>query len=1271
MQLRLPLFLLMGFLFGCSNGSDSYSMLQPDDTPGLDEFGRVVVPGHVLEDSLDAQNPLAFHQVAVLYAQESREGDSGGAGYDEVWFEYLQSREVNFCVDADADSGQSLRVLNADDEQLLQVDSGSCARLQLTPGRYLKRVYLGNADSGLVFVHGSFKKGPTTAVVEAVQAGASAVSDTDSLSTLDIQLRRLVANAARANVSEMTVSTRSCVRCNLANIMVEDMDLDGIDLEAANLSSSTFSNVSMKGALLDGVSGQSATLDTVDLQFAALGGTDFSSATLTSVNFNGIDTSRSPRGSGYFVSAPDATGANRGDKGGYLMLAAVTEDGSITSKLWDGYKNRGWESGFAPLPSLPSPALSSPGVANNGTEGNLQAAYLAEDATLWSTSRVVGGGWSDWYPLGRPAGQQLLSGPLQSQAMRKPEGNVSGGWYLAVLAEDEAGANAPQVWLRTWYNCGGSWSVRVSDDTCVDYYQSPSDGVCVGAVDGMGAPFSAGSGSDVWCPLGAPSGGAASAPALAYLAPLDVVVTVVGADGKLYERGIGNNNSTGTNWREVAIPDQANFTIAAAPAAGYAGSESTVLLSLLAGDGSLWIGSRSVSTVYSWTKVIESGPAQVEVLYAPALANYGRSDRSYYSAVVRNTDLGDAGQLAGESYFFQNSSLSQACCEFWGYPGGSYVSVPPTSFANSTMEKVQMGFDLGNVNLSDAQILDSVFADASVFQVDFGGTDLSGSDFSGVDLSNAQLQGADLSDADLSDTTLDGLAFGQLMGASACGASEATRDDATVTCLDGTKFFGASMHGTDFAGADLRTAQFDKWPKIDTLADSNSGVVAAASCTELQPQPSITGGDPEFRLPSTIQRTSLRGAKFTPGQFLPIYWRSLDLTGAAISAAETAALSNINYDNIVMTAASITSTTGAAVDFSGSSFRSADLRMVNMDGHTLSSKISSSCFYNAQLDGASFKGAALDNAQLLSVSANTLTDKVLGAQDQPTIFDEASLVSATMIGSSFEGASFGKAKLRSIDASGGGVSFRGANLSHATLYKANLSDAVFSATDTLPPATLRSAFLNAANLSGADFSGADLSNVYMSGAAADPDGEGVTLTNTNFTRANLSGAYMVYAVFNSGSTSAQLQGVNLEGAVLVGADLQFANLSSITAGADRPSNLSNTRLEGANLQGADLQGAILTDAQVCVAAAVAVGDDPVCSGGSIPFSPIVWDTKTMQVAVQSTPVKFDESTNLDGAKLGGAICPSSADATASGCDGSWQATTPPPTIPPDDPNSWN
>jgi uncharacterized protein YjbI with pentapeptide repeats len=287
---------------------------------------------------------------------------------------------------------------------------------------------------------------------------------------------------------------------------------------------------------------------------------------------------------------------------------------------------------------------------------------------------------------------------------------------------------------------------------------------------------------------------------------------------------------------------------------------------------------------------------------------------------------------------------------------------------------------------------------------DFAGVDLSGLDLKDADLRGIYLEGANLSGADLTGADLSGavLAWADLTGAK----------------LKSTKLHGTCLGSVDLTGAEVKNADLTE---------------------------------------AVLSKSKLIGT---------------DFSGATLDRAELmeATFNNTNLSKTIIAEANFLET-----DFSGADFSGADLTGTN--------------FIKPKLDGVNFTGAKADGVNFIEASCEN------------TVFNNADLTNArfpqnaNLKGAEFKGAILNNANLMEADLTD--ASFVKASLNHANLIKANLNNA------DLTGITAKKAALIKADLSGAKMIGANLMEANLKSA---------TLVRTDFRMANLYGAEVMRAV---------------------------------------------------------------------------------------------------------------------------------------------------------------
>jgi uncharacterized protein YjbI with pentapeptide repeats len=299
----------------------------------------------------------------------------------------------------------------------------------------------------------------------------------------------------------------------------------------------------------------------------------------------------------------------------------------------------------------------------------------------------------------------------------------------------------------------------------------------------------------------------------------------------------------------------------------------------------------------------------------------------------------------------------------------------------------------------------AVYAEGQSFEGrDFAGVDLSGLDLKDADLRGIYLEGAKLSGADLTGADLSGavLAWADLTGAK----------------LNSTKMHATCLGSVDLTGAEVKNA------------DLTEGV---------------------------LSKSKLIGT---------------DFSGATLDKAE---LMEASFDNTNLSNASLKEANLLETDFSGVDFSNADLAGTN--------------FIKPKLDGVNFSGAKADGVNFIEASC------------EKAVFNKADLTNArfpqnaNLKGADFSGAVLDNANLMEADLTG--ASFVKTSLNNANLMKSNLENA------DLTGIVAKKANFIKADLSDAKMIGANLMEANLKSA---------TLVRTDFRMANLYGAEVMRAV---------------------------------------------------------------------------------------------------------------------------------------------------------------
>jgi uncharacterized protein YjbI with pentapeptide repeats len=330
------------------------------------------------------------------------------------------------------------------------------------------------------------------------------------------------------------------------------------------------------------------------------------------------------------------------------------------------------------------------------------------------------------------------------------------------------------------------------------------------------------------------------------------------------------------------------------------------------------------------------------------------------------------------------------------------------------------------LSLEEAERLRNEFLAMHVQGQRFEGKDFAGVDLSGMDLQNVDLRGTYLEDANLSGA--------DLTGADLSGAVLAWAD------LSGVKLNSAKMHATCLGSANLTNAEVKD-------ADLAEGV---------------------------LSKSNLNGA---------------DFSGTTLDKVELmdATFNNTNLSNTRLTETVFFETDFFGADFSGADFTKIIFIKPKLDGVNFSgAKAGGVNFLEAACEKAVFKNADLTNARFPQ-NAN-----LKGADFSGAVLDNANLMEADLTGASFvktslNNANLMKSKLENADLTGivaKKANFMKADLSDAKMIGANLMEA------NLKTATLVRTDFRMANLYGAevmravvgetDFRGANLKMTKIS-----------------------------------------------------------------------------------------------------------------------------------------------------------------------------------------------
>lgn len=221
-------------------------------------------------------NPSANPSGRVL-----QEGDTGivfmaqagdaGSTEQKVWFEIAVSGTYAVELeDEDLALLSGVDVADAADRLQLSVDATHrLASATLAPGRYVLRLIASSTNPAITPLFISFDQAPTEP--SQPRAIAKLVPRTDSS-----HVRR-------------TVSSRSCVGCDLSGANLSGVDLTGVDLRGTNMSGALLWQANLRGANLEGVNLKGADLRGANLGLATLTSAKLSMAKLNAANLKDAD----------------------------------------------------------------------------------------------------------------------------------------------------------------------------------------------------------------------------------------------------------------------------------------------------------------------------------------------------------------------------------------------------------------------------------------------------------------------------------------------------------------------------------------------------------------------------------------------------------------------------------------------------------------------------------------------------------------------------------------------------------------------------------------------------------------------------------------------------------------------------------------------------------------------------------------------------------------------------------------------------------------------
>ncbi|MGD9634448.1 MAG: pentapeptide repeat-containing protein [Pirellulales bacterium] len=488
--------------------------------------------------------------------------------------------------------------------------------------------------------------------------------------------------------------------------------------------------------------------------------------------------------------------------------------------------------------------------------------------------------------------------------------------------------------------------------------------------------------------------------------------------------------------------------------------------------------------------------------------------------------------------------------------------VPAADFSGRNLTKAWLlATDLQNLNGRNVNLRNAVLR----------GADLTNADLSGADLRGAVLDTARLSGANLSGAQVRGARFGReylavldscwVIGCgppSAVGyggittaqlsstASYQAHDLAGINLsgndlsnlslagqnLSGANFEMATLSGVDFTDAEIRRANFGRYPISATMSDCAYG--------------RCTGWTGILGTGITLEQlTSTRS--YLARDLNGISFRGNDVAGGNFANFN---LANTNFSAAVLTDA----------NFSGAEVRGANFS-VDIDTPPYGTGITAAQLYStANYQARNLSGIALEH--------NNLTQWNFAGQD---------LTNASFRGAALAGADFSGAEIRGAVLSGDarrvryGDVFEGVVIRGIIVYGSGVKPAQLYSTASYQAHDLRGVGLDFNDFTSANLAGQNLSNARFYGA---------TLAGADLSRANLSGAafgaddFARVGPLSALPTSQDLIPADLSGANLAGANLTNANFSGLRlCDAQGCDEFLGANLTGANLKGADARGA--------------------------------------------------------------------------------------------------
>lgn len=386
------------------------------------------------------------------------------------------------------------------------------------------------------------------------------------------------------------------------------------------------------------------------------------------------------------------------------------------------------------------------------------------------------------------------------------------------------------------------------------------------------------------------------------------------------------------------------------------------------------------------------------------------------------------------------------------------------------------------------------------------------------------------------------------------------------TICDEVSFTDVDLSGLDLRGASFYYASFDR-VNFDDAILRNANFEGAEMADSSFERANLTRADFTY---ADFQNINMRDAILNSGRFgfltlqgdftgaslrnaeMSFVNVSADLTGVDLSGAELcevdfsdSTLVNATLDDVMAANGNFeTDMTGATMR--GALFESVAFRPNFVDGCNFADVGAGDVSFQGvdlrevDMEGATFYGDKLDNAQMAGMDLRTVVFRAKGPGLSPDLFegDAASLNGADLTGALFD------------DNEVGSVTFEGANLAGASFrgvsftpnYYTDISFTQYSLPLSFKDSSLVGADFTGAHLRGVDFSGADLTDAIFSEATL---ALGIPERfRTDFCSDQLETTFSGAVLTGTQFSSALMTGVDFQGVDITGVDFSSATIAA-------------------------------------------------------------------------------------------------------------------------------